>query len=217
MLPDVGQRRVILDLAALQRLRPALLVLPLGCNRRTIDGRQSGCYAPDPGPSIAHKARGAGLAFSSFLRFEQGRLNPSSRFQEPSPPATDRARGAAWVGIAVLLVALAPALAALAAVPWFVTQDGPAHLYNAEILARSFDADSPFRESYRGALGPVAELGGTPGAGRPAGDRAAPVGQPGDQCADARRVRGFGPLAPLDGRRARAGSAWPRCWRRCWV
>lgn len=49
----------------------------------------------------------------------------------------------------MLLVALAPALAALAWVPWFVTQDGPAHLYNAEILARSFDPGSPFRASYR--------------------------------------------------------------------
>ena len=49
----------------------------------------------------------------------------------------------------MLLVALGPALTAVAAVPWFVTQDGPAHLYNAEILARSFAADSPFRQSYR--------------------------------------------------------------------
>ncbi len=48
----------------------------------------------------------------------------------------------------MLLVTLAPPLTALAAVPWFVTQDGPAHLYNAEILARSFDAGSPFRETY---------------------------------------------------------------------
>ena len=98
MLPDVGQRRVILDLAALQRLRPALLVPPLGCNRRTIDGRQSGCYAPDPGPSVAHNARGAGLAsfFRSF-RFEQGSLNPSSRIQEPSLPRASALRqGRGW-------------------------------------------------------------------------------------------------------------------------
>ena len=49
----------------------------------------------------------------------------------------------------LLLFALAPALAALASTPWFVTQDGPAHLYNAEVLARSFDADSPFASFYR--------------------------------------------------------------------
>jgi hypothetical protein len=77
-------------------------------------------------------------------------LDPSSRLQQPTgpdAPATPRTRP--WLGIAVLLAALAPALAALAAVPWFVTQDGPAHLYNAEILARSFDPGSPFRAAYR--------------------------------------------------------------------
>jgi hypothetical protein len=49
----------------------------------------------------------------------------------------------------VLLLALAAPLAALVAVPWFVTQDGPAHLYNAEILARSFTAGSPFADWYQ--------------------------------------------------------------------
>jgi hypothetical protein len=44
----------------------------------------------------------------------------------------------------VLFVALAPALTAIWTVPWFITQDTPAHVYNAEILARSFDRDSPF-------------------------------------------------------------------------
>ena len=47
-------------------------------------------------------------------------------------------------GLAFLIAALAPALAAIWAVPWFVTQDAPAHVYNAEILARSFDPTSPF-------------------------------------------------------------------------
>ncbi len=37
-------------------------------------------------------------------------------------------------GLAFLIAALAPALAAIWAVPWFVTQDAPAHVYNAEIL-----------------------------------------------------------------------------------
>lgn len=40
---------------------------------------------------------------------------------------------------------LAPVLAAVWSTPWFVTQDGPAHLYNAHILLQSFRADSPFR------------------------------------------------------------------------
>ncbi len=47
-------------------------------------------------------------------------------------------------GIDPPVLALAPALTAVWAVPWFVTQDSPAHVYNAEILARWFDRDSPF-------------------------------------------------------------------------
>ncbi len=46
------------------------------------------------------------------------------------------------------MLALAPALAAIWLVPGFVTQDGPAHLYNAQILAWSFDPGSPFRDFY---------------------------------------------------------------------
>jgi hypothetical protein len=53
----------------------------------------------------------------------------------------------AW-GLTVLAAALAPALAAIWTVPWFVTQDGPAHVYNAQILAWSFDPGSPFRDVY---------------------------------------------------------------------
>src|SRR4051794_23864438 len=98
---------------------------------------------------MARKARGTGLAFP--VRFEHGSLNPLIPPQD-SPRAAGggpRGRPRPWPGIVALLAALAPALSALAAVPWFVTQDGPAHLYNAEILARSFDADSPFAPSYR--------------------------------------------------------------------
>lgn len=51
-------------------------------------------------------------------------------------------------GLLALVVALAPALAAIWLVPGFATQDGPAHLYNAHILARSFDPASPFRNIY---------------------------------------------------------------------
>jgi len=51
-------------------------------------------------------------------------------------------------GLAVLLIALAPAVAAVWTTPWFVTQDGPAHVYNAQILAWSFNPQSPFRSVY---------------------------------------------------------------------
>ena len=48
----------------------------------------------------------------------------------------------------LLVVVMAPALAAVWTVPWFVTQDGPAHVYNAQVLAWSFDPGSPFRDVY---------------------------------------------------------------------
>ena len=51
----------------------------------------------------------------------------------------------AW---AVLALALLPALIAIWAVPWFVTQDGPAHLYNAQIIRDSLGTNSPFQGVY---------------------------------------------------------------------
>jgi len=51
-------------------------------------------------------------------------------------------------GLGILVVALTPALAAIWTVPWFVTQDGSAHVYNAQILACSGDPASPFRDVY---------------------------------------------------------------------
>ncbi len=50
--------------------------------------------------------------------------------------------------ILCLTLWLAPVLAAVWSTPWFVTQDGPAHLYNAHILLQSFRADSPFRGAF---------------------------------------------------------------------
>jgi hypothetical protein len=53
--------------------------------------------------------------------------------------------------VAYLVGAVAPALAAVWAVPWFVTQDGPAHVYNAAILVASvggFDPSSTWRDVY---------------------------------------------------------------------
>jgi hypothetical protein len=54
-----------------------------------------------------------------------------------------------WRALGFQLLLLGPALVAIWATPWFVTQDGPAHIYNAEILTRSFDHDSPFRDYFR--------------------------------------------------------------------
>lgn len=59
-------------------------------------------------------------------------------------PRSRRTPALPGMGALVLLMALAPAVAAVWAVRWFVTQDSPAHIYNAEILARSFDQASPF-------------------------------------------------------------------------
>ena len=47
-----------------------------------------------------------------------------------------------------LAIALLPAVAAIWVSPCFVTQDGPAHLYNAHVLRRSFDPASPYRSTY---------------------------------------------------------------------
>lgn len=47
-----------------------------------------------------------------------------------------------------LAIALGPAIAAIWSVPWFVTQDGPAHLYNARIIAESFDPASPYASAF---------------------------------------------------------------------
>ena len=55
------------------------------------------------------------------------------------------ARGRGWL---VLFALLAPAVAAVWASPAFVTQDGPAHLYNAHILVESLRRDSPFAAVY---------------------------------------------------------------------
>lgn len=66
----------------------------------------------------------------------------------PDDRATAGARGA-WRGWLALAIGLAPALAAVWRVPWFVTQDGPAHLYNARIIAASFDPHSPFGDYFQ--------------------------------------------------------------------
>jgi hypothetical protein len=67
---------------------------------------------------------------------------------ESSPATGPSSRAGRWPGLLTLVAALLPSLAAIWAVPWFVTQDGPAHLYNAQILKASLGPDSPFREVY---------------------------------------------------------------------
>ncbi len=77
-------------------------------------------------------------------------IDPSG-VPKPAPPSdpgtgTDRERPAD--ARRILLLALAPALLAVGLVPGFVTQDGPAHVYNAHILLESLGADSPFADTY---------------------------------------------------------------------
>lgn len=59
-----------------------------------------------------------------------------------------------------LALALAPALAAVWCHPGFVTQDGPAHHYNAHILARSFDPSSPFLPYFQARWEPLPNWAG---------------------------------------------------------
>jgi hypothetical protein len=73
----------------------------------------------------------------------------ATKAEGPAPGRDERpGRQPGIRGMAVLALALAPAMAALWSVTWFVTQDSPAHVYNAEILSRSFDADSPFARTF---------------------------------------------------------------------
>ncbi len=101
------------------------------------------------------------LQCGSQIIFENGRkqdLEPTCRFRLDSStleatsaePRREIERSPEGIGrgLLVLLMALAPALAAIWTVRWFVTQDGPAHIYNAQILAWSFHNESPFREVY---------------------------------------------------------------------
>jgi hypothetical protein len=63
-------------------------------------------------------------------------------------------------GVIALLVLLAPALGALVWCSEFITQDGPAHLYNARILNASLGDDSPFRETFEIIWSPLPNWAG---------------------------------------------------------
>jgi hypothetical protein len=67
----------------------------------------------------------------------------------------ERSWRASLAGFLALAVALAPVLSAIWVLPWFVTQDGPAHVYNAQILADSFDPRSPSRAVYTVSWKPI--------------------------------------------------------------
>ena len=62
-----------------------------------------------------------------------------------------------------MAMALAGPLSAIWAVPWFVTQDGPAHVYNAQILAESFDAGIAVPRGLHDLMEADSELDGPPG------------------------------------------------------
>jgi len=70
-------------------------------------------------------------------------LDATARPGAESRPNRDLARG-----MIALVLALAPGLAAIASVPEFITQDGPAHLYSARILNASLRPDSPFEGAF---------------------------------------------------------------------
>lgn len=57
-------------------------------------------------------------------------------------------------------ILILPVLVAIWCVPWFVTQDGPAHLYNAHILLELFKPGSPFHNFYNASWDPIPNLAG---------------------------------------------------------
>jgi hypothetical protein len=76
-----------------------------------------------------------------------------------TPPMDRSPRESRWA-TAILVGALAPALAAIWAVPWFVPQDAPAHVYNAQVLLQSFDPASSSRDVYTVKWQPIPNWAG---------------------------------------------------------
>lgn len=84
---------------------------------------------------------------------------------QPDPlntiPARSNSTRQVVVGGFALVLAVGPAVAAIWLVPGFVTQDGPAHLYNAQILASSLvGGDSPFDAAYEVRWSPLPNWAG---------------------------------------------------------
>ena len=78
----------------------------------------------------------------------------------PSTPFESGPRRDLALGLIALALSLAPALAAIAAVPEFTTQDGPAHLYNARILNASLRPGSPFAGTFEVVWQPLPNWAG---------------------------------------------------------
>jgi len=74
-------------------------------------------------------------------------------------PIDGSSHGGSWA-LAIFCASLAPAVAAIWTVGWFVPQDAPAHVYNAQILAWSFDPASPFRDVYTVRWQPIPNWAG---------------------------------------------------------
>lgn len=60
---------------------------------------------------------------------------------------------------ALLTLALLPTLLALAALPGFITSDGPAHLYNAQIISELMHGGSAYRDVYQVRWAPLPNWG----------------------------------------------------------
>ena len=78
----------------------------------------------------------------------------------PSTPVEPGPRSDLVRGLIALALGLAPALAAIAAIPEFSTQDGPAHLYNARILLDSLSPGSPLSGTFEVAWQPLPNWAG---------------------------------------------------------
>ncbi len=85
---------------------------------------------------------------------------PTSLDAKSSTPVESDPRRDLVRGLIALALSLAPALAAIAAVPEFTTQDGPAHLYNARILNESLRPGSPFSGTFEVAWQPLPNWAG---------------------------------------------------------
>jgi hypothetical protein len=72
----------------------------------------------------------------------------------------DRPQIFLWSGLPIFVAALLSALGAIWLPDWVVTQDNPAHLYNAHIISRSWDPQSPFRHYYRVNWAPLPNWAG---------------------------------------------------------
>lgn len=88
-------------------------------------------------------------------------MDGSTRLDAPPPNRAEPGlnRGFA-LGLLALVLALAPALTAIAWIPEFVTQDGPAHVYSARILNASLQPDSPFAGTFAVSWEPLPNWSG---------------------------------------------------------